>query len=229
MTHVQAFYSYATFFSRWLVLLWFLYIELALVCCTNPDNVHCFSTISPNLMFLHQSAPLVRSPCNPTNTEVAQLSNDTAGAARLVRMGGNQKQRCGSEFAKWHDIYTPDEYADEWRQSNTDLKLLCREWFHRVRHHVHDGHCTGEFATVIWRLDSFTVLFHGDVRGESGLRKLASVNWRTPQWANGRKLLCQFEKWRKWHTKFFYLCWFWSSLNCDVFPLLMMDNTRKMN
>ena len=38
-----------------------------------------------------------------------------------------------------------------------------------------------------------------------------------------------FEKWRKWHIKFFYMCWFWSSLNCDVFPLLMMDNTRKMN
>ena len=36
----------------------------------------------------------------------------------------NQKQLCGSEFAKWHDIYTPEECADEWRQNNADLKLL---------------------------------------------------------------------------------------------------------
>ena len=39
-------------------------------------------------------------------------------------MGSNQKQRCGSEFAKWHDIYTPKECADKWRQHNADLKLL---------------------------------------------------------------------------------------------------------
>ena len=48
MAHVQAFYSYATFCCR-LILLSSLYIELALVCCTNPDNVHCFGTIFPNL------------------------------------------------------------------------------------------------------------------------------------------------------------------------------------
>ena len=50
-------------------------------------------------------------------------------------------------------------------QNNTDLKLLCHEWFHHVRHHVHDGHCTGEFATVIWRLESSTVSFRGDFHG----------------------------------------------------------------
>ena len=37
-----------TFCCR-LILLSPLYIELALVCCTNPDNVHCFRTIFPNL------------------------------------------------------------------------------------------------------------------------------------------------------------------------------------
>ena len=47
---------------------------------------------------------------------------------------------------------------------------LCHEWFHHFRHHVHDGHWTGEFATVIWRLHCFTVSFRGDVRGESGPR-----------------------------------------------------------
>ena len=43
-------------------------------------------------------------------------------------MVSNQKQRCGSEFTKWHDdIYTPEECADEWRQNNADLKLL-KNW-----------------------------------------------------------------------------------------------------
>ena len=39
-------------------------------------------------------------------------------------MGINQTQRCGSEVSKWHDIYTPEECADEWRQNNADLKIL---------------------------------------------------------------------------------------------------------
>ena len=47
---------------------------------------------------------------------------------------------------------------------------LCHEWFHHFRHHVHDGHWTGEFATIIWCLHCFTVSFCGDVRGESGPR-----------------------------------------------------------
>ena len=63
---------------------------------------------------------------------------------------------------------------------------LCHEWFHHVRHHIHDGHWTGEFDTVIWRLHCFTVSFLGNVRGESGSRELASFNWRTPQWARGQ-------------------------------------------
>ena len=118
----------------------------------------------------------------------------------LVPMGSNQKQRCGSGSAKWHDIYTPEDCADEWRQNNADFKLLCHEWFHHVRHHVHDGLCTGKFATVIWHLDSFTVSFCGNARGESGLRELASVNHRTTQWVRGRFtktiMPAWFEMWR---------------------------------
>ena len=79
-------------------------------------------------LFLHQSAP-VRSVCNPTNTEVAQLSNEAVGAARFVPMGSNQKQRCGSKFAKWHDIYRPEKCADEWRQNNADIKYCVMNGF----------------------------------------------------------------------------------------------------
>ena len=46
------------------------------------------------------------------------------GAVLFIPMGSNQNQRCGSEFAKLHDIYTPEECAGEWRQNNADLKLL---------------------------------------------------------------------------------------------------------
>ena len=42
-------------FSCWLILLSFLYFELAPVCCTNPDNVHYFGTIFPNLEFVFAS------------------------------------------------------------------------------------------------------------------------------------------------------------------------------
>ena len=139
-------------FSCWLVLLLsFVYTELALVCCRNPDNVYCFGTIFPNIIFffLHQSAPPVRSPCTPTNSEVAQLPDHALGEARGIPDGEQPKQRCGSEFAKWYDIYTLEECVDERKQNNADFKLLCHEWFHHVQYHVHDGHCTGEFAKVV--------------------------------------------------------------------------------
>ena len=64
-------------------------------------------------------------------------------------------------------------------QNYDDFKWLCHEWFHHVRHHIHGGHSIGWLATIIWRLDSFTVSFRGDVRAELGFRKLASVKRKT--------------------------------------------------
>ena len=37
------------------------------------------------------------------------------------RLGSNQKQCCGFDFTKWHDIYIPEECADEWRQNTLIL------------------------------------------------------------------------------------------------------------
>ena len=51
-----------------------LYTELALVCCTNPDNVHCLGTIFPNLNFVF--APIC--------------------AARLVHIQSNQYRSCST-------------------------------------------------------------------------------------------------------------------------------------
>ena len=126
---------------------------------------------------LHQS---VRSPCNLTNREFLNCKT-----TQWVPLGWS-RGRSGPKFAKWHDVYTPEGCVDKRRQNFADFKLLCHEWFHHVRHHVHDSHCVGWFTTVIWRLDNFTVSFRGGVRGESDLKELALVNGRTPQWAHGR-------------------------------------------
>ena len=102
-------------------------------------------------------------------------------------------QRCNSEFAKWHDIYMPEECADEWMQNNAYFKWLGVMNGFIIRHHY-------SFKTAT-RLDnspqSFdvktvsTVQFRGDIRGESGPRKLASVNrsemdtwliWKINKW-----------------------------------------------
>ena len=91
-------------------LFWDYILESKLCCCLN----RC------------ESVPPVRSIFNPANTEIAQLSNQrrvVRGAAPFWWPGSNQKQRCGSDFAKWH-IFTPEECADGWRQNNADLKLL---------------------------------------------------------------------------------------------------------
>ena len=91
----------------------------------------------------------------------------------FIPMGSNQKQRCGSWVREitWY-LYTRGvrrrmKAKQRWFKVTREL---CHEWFHHFRHHVHDGHWTGEFATVIWRLHCFTVSFRGDVRGESGPR-----------------------------------------------------------
>ena len=44
-----------TFCCRPILLSLSLYTELALVCCTNPNNVNCFGTIFPNLNFVFAS------------------------------------------------------------------------------------------------------------------------------------------------------------------------------
>ena len=44
-----------TFCCRLILLSLSLYTELALVCCTNPNNVNCFGTIFPNLNFVFAS------------------------------------------------------------------------------------------------------------------------------------------------------------------------------
>ena len=126
-----------TFCCRLILLSLSLYIELALVCCTNPDNANCFGTIFLNLNFvLRQSEPPARSILNPTNTEVAQLSNkDPLSVLRHPpRLGSNQNSAVALGSRNNIISIQPEESADEWRQNNADLKLLENCVMNRFHH-----------------------------------------------------------------------------------------------
>ena len=166
-------------FSCWLVLLFHMQILLALLCCKNPGNVNCFGTIFTNHKFAFVSLCAVRpAPMQSDESRSCPTVkwSTVAGWVPLswYRWGATKKQRRDYEFAKWH-IFTLEKCADKGMQIGADFKWLWHEWFHHVRHHVHDGLS----VTIVWRLDSFTVSFSGDARGESGLTELASVKRRT--------------------------------------------------
>ena len=75
-------------FSCWLVLLSFLYIELALVCCKNPDNVNCFGTIFPNLKFGFSPICAVRPvPMRSDQYRSCSTVKRRDGATRIIPMG----------------------------------------------------------------------------------------------------------------------------------------------
>ena len=96
----------------------------------------CFGTIFPNLNFVFASICAAR-PVHIQSNQYRSCSTvkqrRAVGAAPFIPMKSNQKERCGSAFTKWHDIYTPEECADECRQNNADLKLVgnCHEWLYR--------------------------------------------------------------------------------------------------
>ena len=96
-------------FCCWLILFSSLYIELAMVCCTNPDDVHCFGTIFPNLNFVFASICTTR-PVHIQSDQYRSCSTvkqrRAVGAAPFIPMQSNQKQRCGSEFAKTRSCST---------------------------------------------------------------------------------------------------------------------------
>ena len=157
MAHVQAFYSYAI-----------LYVA---------DNVHCFGTIFPNLNFIFASicaACLVhiQSDQYRSCSTVNNVTTRDGWSRRSYRWGATKTALwLWVREITWY-LYTRGvcgrmKAKQRWFKVTREL---CHERFHHFRHHVHDVHWTGEFATVIWRLHCFTVSFRGDIRGESGPR-----------------------------------------------------------
>ena len=153
----------------------FVHWVSTVVCCTNPDNVHCFGTIFPNLNFVFASICAARP---------VHIQSDQCRSCSTVNKVNNvtTRDRCSRHSSRWeqpktalwlwvHEItrylYTRGvrgrmKAKQRWFKVT---RKLCHEWFQHFRHHVHDGHWTGEFATVIWRLHCFTVSFRGEVRG----------------------------------------------------------------
>ena len=165
-----------TFCCRLILLSLSLYIELELVCCTNPNNVNCFGTIFPNLNFIFASIWAAR-PVHIESDQYRSCSTvkqgPAVGATPSTPIGEQPKTALWLWVREmtWY-LYTRGvrgrmKAKQRWFKVTREL---CHEWFHHFRHHVNDYYWTGEFATVIWRLHCFTVSFHGDVRGESGPR-----------------------------------------------------------
>ena len=158
----------------------FVHWVSTVVCCTNPDNVHCFGTIFLNLNFVFASICAARpvhiqSDQYRSCSTVNKVNNvTTRGRCSRHSSDGEQPKTVLWLWVReitWY-LYTRGvrrrmKAKQRWFKVTREL---CHEWFHHFRHHVHDGHWTGEFATVIWRLHCFTVSFRGDVRGESGPR-----------------------------------------------------------
>ena len=196
----------------------FVHWVSTVVCCTNPDNVHCFGLYSRTYtLFLPQSVPPAWCIFNPTNTEVAQLPTKSTTWRRAMDSAGIHPNGEQPNTALWlwvreitWNLYTGGVHGrikakQRWFKVTREL---CHEWFHHFWHHVHDGHWTGEFATAIWCLHCFTVSFHGDVRRIrpqitrlSQLENSAMGTWPIyknsiiPDW---------FEKW--FDIKFWYRC-----------------------
>ena len=175
--------------------------------CTNPDNVNCFGTIFPNLNLVFASICATRP---------VHIQSDQYRSCSTV----NQQHAVDGEQPKttlWLWVCEMTWYLDTRRVCGRMkakqrwfkvTRELCDEWFHHIWRYVHDGHWTGEFATVIWRLHCFTVSFLGDVRRESGPRELASVNLGTLQWARGQFTRTIIPDWfaKRRDIKFWYMC-----------------------
>ena len=146
MTRSSILFICNTFCCR-LILLSSLYIELALVCCTNPDNVHCFGTIFPNLNFVFASICAARPEhfqsdqyrsCSTVNNMTTPRGRRTVPGVLLqafIPMGSNQKQLWVREIT-WY-LYT--------RGVGRRMEAKQR-WFKVTRQQSPGGHknCTPE-------------------------------------------------------------------------------------
>ena len=117
-----------TFCCRLILLSLSLYIELALVCCANPNNVNCFGTIFPNLNFVFASI-WAASPVHIESDQYRSCSTVKQGPAVSATPSTPIGEQPKTALWLWVCeitcyLYTPDECTDEWRQNNADLKLL---------------------------------------------------------------------------------------------------------
>ena len=209
--HTLKHFIYMQYFSCWLVLLSFLYIELALVGCTNPDNVHCFgdciseSEICYCINLRRSSVP---HAIRPIRKWLNCQTTPRVGAARFIPMSISQKQRCGSWVREmtWH-LYTRGvpgrmkakqrwfEFTLSWMVPSRSASCSWRPLHWRIRH----SHLTSK-------------QFHCFVRWLRPLRnrpqrtRLSQLeNSAIGMWPIHTNIMpAWFEKWR--YVKFWYMC-----------------------
>ena len=204
-----------TFCCRLILLSLSLYIELALVCCTNPNNVNCFGTIFPNLNFVFASIWAAR----PVHIESDQhrscsivKQGPAVGATPSTPIGEQPKTALWLWvreitcylYTRW--VHGRMKAKQRWFKVTREL---CHEWFHHFRHHVHDGNWTEEFATS----HLAPTLFHSLVpcwlpqRIRPQITRLIQLeNCAMGTWPIYKYSIIPdwFEKWRE--IKFWYTC-----------------------
>ena len=131
----------------------FVHWVSTVVCCTNPDNVHCFGTIFPNLIFVFASI------C----------------AARPVLIESDQYRSC-STVNKVNKMTTRDRcsrHSSRWRATkNSAVALSSRNnmiSIHQRSTRTNEGKTTLVYSnsrTVSWMVSSFS----------------ASCSWRPLDW-----------------------------------------------
>ena len=113
-----------TFCCRLILLSLSLYIELALVCCTNPNNVNCFGTIFPNLNFVFASI-WAASPVHIESDQYRSCSTVKQGPAVSATPSTPIGEQPKTALWLWvceitYYLYTRWVHG----QNNADLKLL---------------------------------------------------------------------------------------------------------
>ena len=135
MCHTFKHFIYMQYFCCWIIMLSSLYIELALVCCTNPDSVHCFGTIFPNLNFVFASICAAR----PVHIQFGQYIS-----CSIVKQRRNSSrwEQSKSALELWSLEMTWYLYIrgvrgrmkgkQRWFKVTREV---CHAWFHHVRHY----------------------------------------------------------------------------------------------
>ena len=109
-----------TFCCRLILLSLSLYIELALVCCTDPNNVNCFGTIFPILNFVFASI----WAASPVHIESDWGATKTALWLWVCEI------TCYL-YTRW--VHGRMKTKQRWFKVTRELS---HEWFHHFRHHL---------------------------------------------------------------------------------------------
>ena len=120
-----------TFCCRLILLSLSLYIELALVCCTNPNNVNCFGTIFPNLNFVWASIWAAR-PVHIESDQYRSYSTVKQGPA----VGAIPSTPIGEQpkTALWLWVREITWYLyTRGVRGRMKAKLECGTWYHHPR------------------------------------------------------------------------------------------------